>query len=89
MSKEDFITDSGSKAVHAKESDWLEPSVNPFGHGCCDCGLFHQVEYQVVDKNGVLIPDARIQMRWSRDHIETNRLREHRGKKSLGSLLIS
>lgn len=72
-----FITESGEAAAHALDGEWLEPSANPFGHGCCDCGLFHQVEYRVVNYAGKDIADAKIQMRWSRDEGETISLRSH------------
>ena len=71
----DFTTKQGDPAAHAQDGEWLEPTTNPFGHGCCDCGLYHQVEFKVVDKRGKEIKGARLQMRWSRDRMETFRLR--------------
>lgn len=72
-----FITENGEAATHALNGEWLEPSVNPFGHGCCDCGLFHQVEYRVVDSKGKEISGAVLQMKWNRDQGETISLRSH------------
>lgn len=73
-----FKTKKGADAAHARDGEWLQPTINPFGHGCCDCGLFHQVEVRVVDKKGKVIDGAEIQMKWSVDLEETLRLREHR-----------
>jgi hypothetical protein len=73
----EFNTKEGDKAVHAHDNDWLQPSANPFGHGCCDCGLYHQVTYRIVDKKGREIKGAVLQMRWSQDRVETARLKHH------------
>jgi len=82
MSKENFKTKDGANAAHARETDWLEPSANPFGHGCCDCGLFHRVMVRIVDEDGIPVDmrKMRLQMKWGRDEVETLRLRAFMGK---------
>lgn len=86
---EGFQTKDGDPAAHAHDGDWLQPTVNPFGHGCCDCGLYHSVEWRLVDGSGEpfnlaglvdMFGDIALQLRFTRDEGETARLREHRGK---------
>jgi len=62
-----FVLKDGRPARHADDGEWVRLSDNPFGHGCCDCGLFHQVEWRVVD--------GQIELKYVRDEGETIRLR--------------
>ena len=78
-----FETKEGEQAAQAYDGEWLQPTVNPFGHGCCDCGLFHQVEWRLVDKEGNIVHEGYmkrygLQLKFIRDEVETARLREHR-----------
>jgi hypothetical protein len=83
MSEGKFQTKNGEEAVQGEDGGWYQPTVNPFGHGCCDCGLFHQVEIALIDEEGNQIPfpeGTAVALRFTRDEIETRRLWEHRGK---------
>lgn len=78
-----FRTRTGEEAIQAEDGGeaWFRPTQNPFGHGCCDCGLFHQVEYALADEQGNEIPlpaGAGIVLRFRRDAEETERLRAHK-----------
>ena len=78
MAKE-FETKNGENAAHVENGEWIEPTSNPFGHGCCDCGLFHCVLLRIVDNKGrpVDMNKFKVQMKWTRDGPETDRLRKH------------
>ena len=76
----EFVTRDGGEAFQAADDgeEWFSPVGNPFGHGCCDCGLFHQVEFCLVDKKGdpVDFPEGfYLALRFRRDVEETERLR--------------
>ena len=80
-----LLTASGAPIVHLQDADRDERFVamteNPFLHGCCDCGLFHKVEYKVVDAEGceLEIPSgAMLALRFSRDEDQTEHFREGR-----------
>lgn len=63
---------------------------NPFGHGCCDCGLWHLVEIALADKDGNVhpLPDGMIPaMRWVRDQEQTEHFRA--GKMSREAAALS
>lgn len=76
--KEPFKIKDGQEAAHALDGEWLQPTENPFGHGCCDCGLFHLVKYRIVDDNGDTVSGKgiHIQLQFTRDNDETLRLRQ-------------
>lgn len=90
-----FLTRQGDPAAQAHDGDWLQPTVNPFGHGCCDCSLFHSVEWRLVNDNGEVHDvdflsmaagpgygnGINLQLRFIRDEGETVRLRAHKGEK--------
>ena len=66
------------------DAPWFSPTTNPFIHGCCDCGLAHQVEYAFVDRNGERVDceelrehgwDVDLALRFTRDRIETTGIR--------------
>jgi hypothetical protein len=61
---------NGVEANHLIDGNdvWYAPSENPFGLGCCDCGLFHNVEYRITD--GVL------ELKFVRNEEETGHLRK-------------
>ena len=75
-----FITKEGHPAIQGEDGGpWFVPTVNPFGHGCCQCSLFHAVEYALVDGDGEVVemaPGVRLALRFTTDHEETKRLRE-------------
>jgi hypothetical protein len=87
-----FQTKEGDQAAQAHNGDWLQPTVNPFGHGCCDCGLMHSVFWRLVDNEGTpidldIMGEAagygegwNLQLQFTRDEGETARLREHKRK---------
>lgn len=86
--KKDFITTQGETALQAVDGgeEWFVPAGNPFGHGCCDCGLFHQVEFCLVDDQGNEQPlpaGVSLALRFTRDEKETRRLREHQASPRL------
>jgi hypothetical protein len=66
-----FTLRDGREATHQWDSDsfWFVPSENPFGFGCCECGLYHKVKYQ--------IDGDRIGLLFARDDKETKYLREY------------
>lgn len=83
MSK--ILTAGGMPIVHLQDAEVDERFVamteNPFLHGCCDCGLFHKVEYKIVDAEGceLQIPaGAMLALRFSRDEDQTEHFRESR-----------
>lgn len=83
MSEREFETREGEVAAQAHNDEWLEPTMNPFGHGCCDCGLYHIVEWRLVDAAGNVVHDGHmkrfnLQLKFTRDEGETARLREYR-----------
>jgi hypothetical protein len=39
---------SDPTVVSAQDSTWYRVT-NPFGHGCCDCGLWHDIAWKVED----------------------------------------
>jgi hypothetical protein len=60
------------------DQGWYKFADNPFGHACCDCGLYHQVEYAIVDSDGEVQELAEGHgpaFRFTRDDIETEKLR--------------
>lgn len=60
------------------EDGWYAMPNELFAHGCCDCGLFHQVEYALTDDQGetVDMPEgAMLALRFTRDNGETEVLR--------------
>ncbi|BCS54760.1 hypothetical protein [Geobacter sp. SVR] len=74
----DIITQAYDAEGLAPEEGWFKPVKNPFVHGCCDCGLVHQVEFCFVDKGGheiVLAEGDGIALRFARDAVETANLR--------------
>lgn len=80
-----LITAGGAPIVHLQDADVDERFVamteNPFLHGCCDCGLFHKVEYKIVDAEGneLEIPaGAMLALRFSRDEGQTEHFRGER-----------
>lgn len=32
------------------EGDWIEPAKKGFVDQCCDCGLVHVIDFEVIDK---------------------------------------
>lgn len=76
--KADFKTTKGTPILQAPDGGWFRPTENPFGHGCCDCGLFHQVGYSFVDgeDNEVPLPEGiGLVLNFSRDDKETANIR--------------
>jgi hypothetical protein len=60
-------------AVQVNDGDWFVPSIpGQFGHGCCGCGLYHDVEYRIVD--------GEFQMRWVVNKSATGDLRKEQGR---------
>lgn len=57
---------------------WCQPSGNPFGHGCCECGLAHSVRYRAVNDAGdpVAMEGLHLQLRFTVDRELTAHLRE-------------
>lgn len=54
--------------IDGNENDIFLPSENPFGLGCCDCGLYHDVEYRINNDH--------IGLTFIKNTKETIRLRE-------------
>lgn len=87
----DFVTGKGEEAAHAGNGEWLQIDGASFGHGCCDCGLFHAVNWMMVNDQGeqVIATDPctdkplNLAIRWTRDEEETKRLREYQAKTEL------
>lgn len=81
MEKENFITRDGDVAVQGEDGGWYQPTTNPFGHGCCSCGLYHQVEFALIDEAGNPVPlpeGTAVALRFTRDEEETQRLRRRK-----------
>lgn len=72
----EFKTVEGKQAAHAQDGEWLQPSENPFGHGCCRCSFYHDVSYRVVDKEGNIVEGYSIQLQFRLNPVETKRLEE-------------
>jgi hypothetical protein len=68
---QEFKIKDGREAYHVYDGDekWWIPSENPFGHGCCMCGTYHQVKYE--------IKDGKIELLFTKDNEETIRLQQH------------
>ena len=83
-SGETYTTKEGIPAIQAVDGaeEWFIPTANPFGHGCCDCGLFHWVEFCLVDEASMVqveIPAGlSLALRFKRDGEETGRLRGYK-----------
>lgn len=64
---------------------------NPFGHGCCDCGLWHRVEIYLADKDGNVIPlpeETIPAMRWVRDEEQTEYFRREKMSPAAAALSL-
>jgi hypothetical protein len=74
-----FETSEGAEAAKVGSGEWVQLEGMKLGHGCCDCSLWHQVQFRIVDSMGLEQDEAdlHIQMKWVRDQEETVRLREH------------
>lgn len=76
-----FETSEGVEAAKLASGEWVQLEGMKLGHGCCDCGLFHDVEFRIVDDFGNEPTSSNdglnIQMKWSRDQGETAKLRDH------------
>lgn len=59
---------------------WCQPTSNPFGHGCCDCGFVHDVRWRMVDQDGepVDIQNLQLQLSFKVNREETAKLREYK-----------
>jgi hypothetical protein len=67
--------------VQGEDGGWFQPTANPFGHGCCDCGLAHKVEYTLVDETGETVQlgaGLSLVLRFSRDMEATANLRNEK-----------
>lgn len=83
-----IVTSTGDEMIQApdgaglpREEGWFSPTANPFLHGCCDCGLAHRVEYTLTDATGEEIsfpPGARLALRFSREELDTEKLRRRK-----------
>lgn len=78
----ELITTDGKPITHMKDAEDDERFValteNPFLHGCCDCGLFHQVEWKLVDRPEWAdpnLPDKLLALRFTRDVEQTEHFR--------------
>lgn len=59
----------GYQQIHSGE--WIEPKRRGYVDQCCDCGLTHIVDYDVVDKHKKPILGATIQMKLRIDKRKT------------------
>ena len=76
-----FTREDGTPSINVIDGEGICPDVNPFLHGCCDCGLMHSVAYMLVDAegNGVPLPEGtQLALSFARDNHETARLRAHK-----------
>lgn len=53
------------------EGEWIEPQRKAFVDQCCDCGLTHVIDFEVVDKNKNKIPGATVQFKLRIDRRKT------------------
>ena len=63
------------------EDGWFKPTVNPFVHGCCDCGLAHQVEIGFLCGDEIVrivAEESNLIMRFTRDERETENIRNQK-----------
>lgn len=64
--------------IQGKDGEWV-PATSLMG--CCDCGLVHQVEYMLVDRNGKLVTglnEFKLMIRSVRDKQLTKKAREEK-----------
>lgn len=83
-----IVTSTGDEMIQAPdgaglpyEEGWFSPTANPFLHGCCDCGLAHRVDYTLVNEDGEEIglpPGVRLALRFSREEVDTEKLRRRK-----------
>jgi hypothetical protein len=43
------------KAKNGKWSDWIFPKMTGYNMGCCDCNLFHTINFKVVKVHKIKI----------------------------------
>lgn len=61
---------------------WWVPTENPFGQGCCDCGLFHKIKYRIFNEEGKEI-NGHIELQFYREEEITKELRTKMREKQL------
>jgi hypothetical protein len=76
------LTVDGKPILHLQDADkddrFVAITENPFRHGCCDCGLFHKVEFKIVDSSGIEVDlpnGSMLALRFSRDEEQTEHFR--------------
>ncbi len=78
-------------------SPWKYPRMNGYKMGCCDCGLVHLVEFNVIKVikvsaagrfTGKIMPreNVRIAMRVRRDNRATGQLRRADARRARGTI---
>lgn len=85
----ELISVKGEPIVALKDEEFIGISENPFAHGCCDCGLWHRVEYALVDLEGNEVPfpeNTRLALRFTRDDEQTAHFREQRATPEAANL---
>lgn len=69
--------------IEAEDGDWFQPTANPFGHGCCDCGLAHKVAFTLVDEEDRIVPIPKglsLALCFTRDEEATEKLRAQKSQ---------
>ena len=61
-----------TKYYRLGHNEWIEPTRTGH-HGCCDCGLVHEVDFKITTA-GRKIP--KLEMRWRRDERATAAMRK-------------
>lgn len=41
-----------SRFTPVQDDEWITPKMNGYQMKCCDCGLVHEIDFQVVKKSG-------------------------------------
>ena len=64
-----------------KDGEWVAPSMESFKMGCCDCGLVHNLTFQIVNTtdNTIVEEGYKVIMKASRNEDATLRARKHKG----------
>lgn len=60
----------GYQQIHTGE--WIEPTRKGFIDQCCDCGLTHVIDFEVVDKNKNKVPGVTVQFKLRVDRRKTS-----------------
>ncbi len=46
-----------------KAGEWIMPIMSGYKMACCDCGLVHQIDFAVVDKDERFVDGLRVAFR--------------------------